>query len=505
MAPLSKLINYHIEELKRMENLSERTKNVCIEGSLDTLFKILYYFLERNTFRDIRNCGLKTDMELINLSKKYLNISGLTLDDLRMNEPLLGFEDFKLFCYVNFKVPSEVTESYKGAFISKDFPLFGYVQTMINYILNEREQYIFNNNYGFLEKSQKRTLQAIGDHYSITRERVRQISQKVPDKVSAAISKISQRFVNIDKHFDYGLDLKKEIIVINQELIDQINKKEGLTYTGKLYSLVFAGIFQRYFIATQSIDNTYRHYYLVSRKYKEVFDFNAFINDIEERGSIRMTNDQPTDIMQYLNRFVLPGQIVNDRLKQICKRMVTEEFGLGYDKTNIIFKRNSLVKLSEHIISILAEVGRPMKLAEICKELKTRSKRIPPNIESLRSSILSIEEVAAIGKTSTYALKEWNSIKTGTIKELVKELLESSMEPKHISEIAVYVNKFRRTTDKNILSNLKLDKTNTYVFFKLGYIGLKYKQYKNIQIQSDKKTRGRKPKETPDNNQLSLL
>lgn len=505
MAPLSKLINYHIEELKRMENLSERTKNVCTEGSLDTLFKILYYFLERNTFRDIRNCGLKTDMELINLSKKYLGISGLTLEDLRMNEPLLGFEDFKLFCYVNFKVPSEVTESYKDEFISKDFPLFSYVQTIIKYILNDREQYIFNNNYGFVEKSQKRTLQAIGDHYSITRERVRQISQKVPDKVFTAITKISHRFVNIDKHFDYGLDLKKEIIVINQDLVDQINKREKLTYTGKLYALVFSGIFQRYFISTQSIENNYHHYYLVSRKYKDVFDFKSFIYEIEEQNSVRMVNDMPTDMLGFLNRFVLPGQTVNDRLKQICKRIATEEFGLGYDKTNLIFKRNSLVKLSEHIISILTAVGRPMKLTEICKELKTRSKRIPPNIESLRSSILSIEEVAAIGKTSTYALKEWDMVKTGTIKELVKEFLDASPEPKHISEIAVYVNKFRKTTDKNILSNLKLDKTNTYVFFKLGYIGLKYKQYKNIQIQSDKKARGRKPRAYGDDGQLSLL
>lgn len=494
MAPLSKLINYHIEELKRMENLSERTKNVCLEGSMDTLFKILYYFLERNSFRDIRNCGLKTDMELINMSKRYLSISGLTLDDLRMNEPLLGFEDFKLFCYVNFKVPSEVTESFKESFISKNFTLFSYVQTMIKYILNDREQYIFNNNFGFVEKSQKRTLQAIGDHYSITRERVRQISQKVPDKVYMAIAKIANRFLNIDKHFDYGLDLKKEIIVISQDLVDLINKRESLTYTGKLYALVFSGVFQRYFISTQSVENTYHHYYLVSRKYKEVFDFKAFINDLEEQNSIRMVNDLSVDIISYLNRFVLPGQIVNDRLKQICKRMATEELGLDYEKPNLIFKRNSLVKLSEHIISILQAYGRPMKLSEICKELKTRSKRIPPNIESLRSSILSIPEVVAIGKTSTYALNNWDMVKTGTIKELVKEFLESFSEPKHISDITVYVNTFRRTTDKNILSNLKLDKTNTYVFFKLGYIGLKYKQYKNIKIQSDKKTRGRKPK-----------
>lgn len=505
MAPLSKLINYHIEELKRMENLSERTKNVCLDGSLDTLFKILYYFLEHGTFRDIKNCGLKTDMELINMSKKYLGLSGVTLDDLRMNEPFLDFEDFKLFCFINFKVPSQVIEEFKDDFINLGFPFFGYTKAMINHILNEREQYIFNNNYGFVKKSQKRTLQSIGDQYSITRERVRQISQKVPDKIFSAICKISQRFVDIDKHFDYGIDLKKEIIVLNQEAVEKINNKEGLDYTGKFYSLVFAGLFQRYFIQIQQIENSYQNYYLVSQKYKEVFDFKKFIDEIEERNSLRRIGDQAIDLLEFMNLFVYPGQVANDRLKQICKRIATEEFGLGYDKTSIVFKRNSLVKLSEHIISILTDASQPMKLTDICKELKNRTKHIPPNIESLRSSILSIPSVVAIGKTSTYALKEWESIKTGTIKEIVREFLDASSEIKHISEITVYVNKFRKTTDKNILSNLKLDKTHTYSFFKLGYIGLKYKQYKNVQVQSDKKARNSRFKSGDDKTQLELI
>lgn len=505
MAPLSKLINYHIEELKQMENLSERTKNVCLEGSLDTLFKILYYYLERGTFRDIRNCGYKTDTELIRMSKKYLGISGLTLEDLRMNEPLLGFEDFKLFCFVNFGVPSEVTETFKEDFISKNFPIFKYFETLIKYVLNDREQYIFNNNFGFTNNSQKRTLQSIGDHYNITRERVRQISQKVPDKVFLAISKIAHRFVNIDKHFDYDLDLKKEIIVIDPVLVERISQNEAVNYTGKFYMLVFSALFQRYFIAIQDIEKSYTNYYLVSRKYKEVFDFNAFFNAVEEQSSIRLTVDRTVDLSHYLDEFVLPGQLVNDRLKQICRRIAVEEFGLEADKTHLVFKRNSLVKLSEHITVILQEIGRPMKLVEIGKELKIRSKRIPPNIESLRSTILSIEDVVAIGKTSTYALKSWDNVKTGTIKELVKEFLEKANEPKHISEIAVYVNNYRKTSDKNILSNLKLDKTNTFAFFKMGYIGLKMKQYKNIQVKNERKPRGRKSTDGGDKSQLSLL
>lgn len=494
MAPLSNLINYHIEELKSINNLSERTKNVCLEGSLDTLYKILYYFLERGTFRDIRNCGLKTDLELIHLSQKYLASSGLTLDDLRMNEPLLGFEDFKLFCYVNFKVPSEVTESYKDAFISKSFPYFKYMHTVIQYILNERELYIFKNNFGFLSESQKRTLQSIGDHYGITRERVRQIAQKVPEKVSMAVNKIAQRFFNIDKQFNYDLDLKKEFLIINDELVKKINAKEKLSFTGKFYSLILAGTLQRYFISFQDIENNYRNYYLISRKYRDVFNFKAFFADVEYRLESRVETDYQVDAIEYLSKFLVPGQVMNDRLKQICRRMLTDEFNLGFDKVNITFHRNTLVKLSEHILSILEDSGRPMKLTEICKELKTRTSRIPPNIESLRSSILSIEEVVAIGKTSTYALKKWQMVKTGTIKQLVKEFLDSNEDPKHILDITVYVNQFRNTSDKNILSNLKLDKTNTFVFFKKSYIGLKYKQYKSVPGAGERSNRGRKPK-----------
>jgi hypothetical protein len=411
-----------------------------------------------------------------------------------MNEPLLGFEDFKLFCYVNFKVPSEVTEQYKEAFISRSFPFFKFMQIIVDYILNERELYIFRNNFGFLANSQKRTLQSIGDHYSITRERVRQIAQKVPEKVAMAVNKIAQRFFNIDKQFNYDLDLKKEFLVVNEELVKRINTREKLEFTGKFYALVLSGTLQRYFISFQDMENTYRNYYLISRKYKDVFNFKAFFTDVESRLESRVENDYSVDAMEYLGKFLYPSQLMNDRLKQICRRMLTEEFNLGFDKVNITFHRNTLVKLSEHILSILADAGRPMKLTEICKELKNRTTRIPPNIESLRSSILSIEEVVAIGKTSTYALKEWQMVKTGTIKQLVKEFLNSAEDPKHINEITVYVNQFRSTSDKNILSNLKLDKTSTFVFFKKSFIGLKHKQYKSIPGTGDKANKGRRNK-----------
>ena len=47
----------------------------------------------------------------------------------------------------------------------------------------------------------------------------------------------------------------------------------------------------------------------------------------------------------------------------------------------------------------------------------------------------------------------------------------------HITDITEYVVQFRKTSDKNIYSNLKLDKNKSFMFFKKGFIGLSNKTY----------------------------
>jgi len=478
VATNTKLINYHIEELQKIDNLSERTKNVCFEDSLDTLYKILSYYRENGTFRKIRNCGLKTDLELINLSEKYLKLAELSKEDISMNEEDERFENLKLYCYSHFRVPSEITAQFKDPFTQKKFPFFGFLQTIMQYELNEREKFIFANNYGFKIGLQKRTLQIIGDQYGITRERVRQIAQRVPDKIQDGVKSLAKKFPFLHSHFDYGIDLKKDFILINEDIAGEINKRENLQFTPKFYGFVFAELYHKNFFAFQEIDTHYKSYYLINLKLQDSFDFKAFYEDIALRIDKRVEQTYSIEFNEYLSTFSKQGNTIPDKAAVICKKILLEEFGFNLEKGKIVFSRNTMVKLSEYILAILEHFGRPMKLKEICKELKTRTTKVPPNVESLRSSILSIEEVVAIGKTSTYSLRKWDTVKTGTIKAIVIEYLEKFNEPKHIADITVYVNTFRKTSDKNILSNLKLDRTNTFQFFKKSFIGLKSKTYR---------------------------
>ncbi len=505
---LSTVVNFHIEDLKGNGKLSEKTKNVCLENNLDTLYKILCYYLNHKNFLGLKNCGVKTNNELLNFCNHYSKDKNNKFYEIKDDQNLLTYEDFKVFCNKALKIPADITEKYKAQFTSRKFPFFTYLEHILDFVLNEREQYIFTNYYGFIEDTKKKTLQSIGNKYNITRERARQISKRVPEKIGNALQKINKRYSDFTTFLDYDIDLKKDFVDFNSDVVKHINTRENLNYSPKLYYVVFSHLSSSTFDAIQNFEDNYTHYYLVNKKYTSSFDFNKFINYTQETLNKRIVESQSYEIDFYLQPFLTQNQILNQRLKKVCKSIATSGLGVSFEKPNyFIFKRNSLVTLSEHILSILEEQGVPMNLMEISKSLRMRTEKTPTSVESLRSTILNIEQVKAIGKTSTYMLRSWQVEKTGTIKELVKEFLENAREPKHLNEITAYISKYRKTTDKNILSNLKLDKNKSFVFFKLGYIGLSYLQYKNIQLEAEKEVRKPRAKQKPyhDPNQLSLL
>jgi len=475
------LTNYHIEEIKQTENLSERTKNVCLKGSLDTLYKILAYFLKNENFKKIRNCGEKTNQELIALSKKYIAAYDIDLDNLEMNDENIIFERFKFFCFENFGIPSKDTEVYREYFNNKRFPMFSYVTEILKQVFNEREYYIFEHNFGYLQNQSKMTLQSIGDIYEITRERIRQISQMIPYKLEETVSRFSRDQDYLKNYFHYKLDVRADYILIDGITASRINSLEDLDYTAKFYALIFSILYGKSYKMFQEKDVTYKNYFLVIADLDKAFDFTGFYNELLRRLDLRIEETYGIDFDSFIKDF-FKGESTdyNERVKVVCHDIATSELNLVVADNKIFFKRNTLIKLSEYITEILEENGAPMKLKEIHEELALRTHKAPHNIESLRSSILSIDNVIAIGKTSTYSMANWKDIKTGTIKQMVKDYLDQFDEPKHISDVTDHILQFRNTSDKNILSNLKLDKTGTFIFFKKSYIGLGSKKYKRL-------------------------
>jgi hypothetical protein len=96
------------------------------------------------------------------------------------------------------------------------------------------------------------------------------------------------------------------------------------------------------------------------------------------------------------------------------------------------------------------------------------------------------EKFIYFGRTSTYGLRIWEDqkegIKGGTIKNLVEEYLDSQDGPRRITDILNYVNQYRKTNEKNVITNLKIDNTGKFIFYKGEVVGLASRHDDGLQL-----------------------
>jgi hypothetical protein len=81
--------NYSISQLSIIENLTLRTQNVCKNNKLDDLSIIIDYYEKYHSFLKLRNCGHKSNDELIKLANKY-KYSQFSKDILKYNQNFIG-------------------------------------------------------------------------------------------------------------------------------------------------------------------------------------------------------------------------------------------------------------------------------------------------------------------------------------------------------------------------------------------------------------------------------
>lgn len=78
-----------LEALNEIEWLTVRSINICKDAGLNTLNLILEYYSKNGSFLSIRNCGAKTEKELIEICKKYKDSYFLDENiELNENEPI---------------------------------------------------------------------------------------------------------------------------------------------------------------------------------------------------------------------------------------------------------------------------------------------------------------------------------------------------------------------------------------------------------------------------------
>ena len=379
--------------------------------------------------------------------------------------------------------------------------------------LNENERYIITNYLQYYEDSELVQLEQVGNALGMTRERVRQIRNKLLDDFDNIFSFVLELTNIFDLQAQYHINATENYLHVENSRAEWINEKEKTNFTPLFVSKIIS-IISKYKFELLGYELNYhtfqssraypklKNVFLVKRELLENFDDKRFLEDTFEKIERGIKETHSIGINSYIARYINDFNINEDyklinKLVPFVKLLLNKELGLIVDgKDMIIFYRNkkrSLKKLCYEALKNLGYSKDGHHLDSIVNTIKELAPQRREKIKksSIRSTLNNYKNTFVyIGRSSTYGLKSWeheySDFKGGTIRDLVEVYLEKYEEPKHISLIAKYVNKYRDTNKGYIKGNINLDESNTFEEFGHDFFGLRNKDYSDINLNFNK-------------------
>lgn len=495
LSPFQKAtLNRHFEYL--VSNLNVRSYNglVRIHESLNPKDIFEKIFSKSFNFRDIRNIGNKSVEELEKLKLELIRFL-YVLQTIQKDQ--LSKEYTKLIVKTTFtNLPENFEEQFENVFDESDkIKIFTLLNFLINsgQIFSKIQQKAFELSYTNYHTT-KVTIDSIAKDQNITRERVRQIKNKLEEDIQSYFSFLSNLFA--DDLVSYNVNPLYNLITIDKSFAHKINNSEGVNFNKNFYSIIL-GVFLK---KTHSIlgDNEiiygkrkivnkkkYENCYLIHSTLFECFDFEKFVEDIYLKLSDRIIETYSLHFQGYIYEFLKEGgKAFFQEIIFVCEKIIFNEFGIVVSSDGyLFFEQNAKKTIHQYYYEILEDKGEWMSISDIINIANEKFPFLESKETSVRG-ILNKEKNLFIykGRSSTYGLRKWENekenVKGGTIRDIVEEFLSVENKPKHISEILCYVLQYRpNTNEKSILTNIKIEESNKFCFYSGDFFGLQAKNY----------------------------
>ncbi len=474
-------------------NLSNRSKNAItsfLNGNLK-IRNISERILtnERFNFQDIKNVGTKTVTELkgfIDFIIEFIE----KVAEVESENDLVALRN-RFFIEKTFSIssiPIEILESQS---------IFSLVDFLIskNAIFEKNESIIFQKAFKIFDNQPELTLDEIAEEINISRERVRQIRKGILENLFNNLQFLKN--IKDDLFQKYDIDQNQKLIIIDEDLNNYINEVNNTNFSVEFNTFIIYSYLSDKFDLVGEIEDVLlpkyfnsrdRHnwniFYLVENNVAAFFNFNEFANDLDKRLSERIEESYIFNFKSYLLDFSTSTNLEELNLvSALAENILNNEFGIYIDTDdNIIFTRNSLKQAYEYAFEALKLLGKPSKVNEITKKVEELHPDYETNDAKVRASMKRDNGFVPIGRRSIFGLKEWENelenFKGGTIRQIVAEYLSNCSSPQHYSDITSYVLQFRpKTNEYSIIQNIKLDESETFIFFKNSFVGLLSKTY----------------------------
>jgi len=588
--------NFHsisISMLLKAGCISIRTYHCCHHAEMNSLYDVISYYEQGNSFSIIRNAGRRTCEELENLCKninfislpnidiidediiyntisegeqlyeslstaqkllieqKYSELlkccsvrtsnglSKISVDDFIKDYLLCQSDELFKIKNIGEKSVNEIIElrEYIKTFIdglkeTKDYPLpiirlktkniYGNICEDIfvvdfyekhchlpmlwileQHLMNDqsREIRILIESFNLFKNQQLRSLDELSINHNLTHERVRQIRKNVFHKTFEITDEIIEYnksdlvkygMLNQSNKDDwsYFLDVFEGMNIVCQESFEVQNylKEEKCNFSAEFFLQIIAYIFRDIYFLLGGLDvsnksKTQDNTFLIKREYTDIFDFVKMRADF---NNILLLNeaDYLLDIEDYIANsqcWIKYDYNKTESLTSIARDFLLYEFHLYSEDIDgrIKIPANKERKTIDVVYEILQQAGRPMHLNEIFDEFKiVLPKHKYTEVAQLRPYLQKHEAISYRNRNSVYTLKEWEHIRTGTIRDAIIEFLLQNDLPQNADDITEYVLQyFPETNISSVRSSMLIDTQKRFSLYKDNLFGLVIKDY----------------------------
>jgi len=325
---------------------------------------------------------------------------------------------------VNFK-PQQITK----AFLS-DLP--------------ERSRDVIDKRFG-LSGERRKTLEAIGQDYDITRERVRQIENLAKEQIRKSETYISNAQHAIEE-LSYLIESMGGVAE-ESTLLDTVSPTDK--EKNHLYLLLELG---DDFLHAREDDHHHKSWYTSERNSREVRDsLKRLYKDLDTDEIL--TEDQILDrFMEVIEEDLLDGKADTDIAKlwlKLSKRIGKNQMGRWgrMDSPNIKTRG-----VRDFAYLVLRENGKPMHFRDIAEKTSEHfGKKI--NVATMHNELIKDARFALVGR-GLYALQDWG-LYGGPVADLVTEILKDNKKPMSEDDIIEKVLERKIVKESTIRINLK--------------------------------------------------
>ncbi len=512
-----------IKDLLETGQISTRTANCCYNYKFNSLYDLIIWYKKFRSFFNFKfkNAGHKTCRELDKLCKTYILeieeekesidiledtvqlIKKLTIQerDVLLAVSNLIVNSDKRFKKIFHKYSNYCSEDFASDFYQRHcyLPMVWILEQYIKNV-NTKEIDILVNSFNIIKNHQLLTLDELATKHDLTRERIRQIRVNLFNTVfkvnggnrETTNSKISNLDIILQskRNWSYLLEVFKNSDILCHESFEVENylKEEKCGFSNEFFLNLFASLFStkyRIFGAYNKVNkpSDWVKTFVIRKEYAEIFDFEKLR---VEFSIILMSNE--SDYLLSLEDYIANSQCWKrydytrtSSLIKIVRELILYEFCIYSEEIDgkVKIPANREKKPIDMIYDILYQAGRPMHIDEIFNNFKIKL----PNhkytqASQIRPYLQKHEAISFRNRKSVYTLKEWNHIKTGTIRDVIVEFLLDNSLPQSAEDITKFVLKyFPETNVSSVRTSILNDNQSRFAIYNKNLFGLISKEY----------------------------